>query len=220
MGAGESRIYLFQAATGAALVKRGSGDCPCDVEPLNDVQGSNDGMWKIECYGKDHMNRPNLVYIRNDHHPQRALNSSGNLVNCSMRSSRDDELWYIEHSNQLKKAFALKNKSSGKYLDIKSSNGEYGISFQSSPSYWYSTLAKHAPTPGQVATIAALTPIAAVATAISGGAAGASLAGAIGWGTSVMAYTGATAAGLATISSAIAKLAMDPASDDWVVNKM
>ena len=220
MGSAESRVYLSHVATGAALVKRGSGDCHCNVEPLKGVLQSNDGMWKVECYGKDRNNRANLVYIRNDHHPQRALNASGNLVNCSMRGSRDDELWHVEYSDNLEKVLAFKNKSSEKYLAVCSDSGKYRISFQDNPCYWFACLAKHAPSPSQVATLAAVAPIAAVAAAVSGGAGGVAIAGAMGWGSTVMMSVGATAAGLTTIMTTVSKVAMDPAHDDWVVDKM
>ena len=221
MGSAESRVYLVHVATGAALVKRGRGDCPCEVEPLNSVLKSQDGMWKVECYGRDGDNRPNLVYIRNDWPPQRALNAAGNLVDCLMRGSRDDELWYVEYpeDSSKKRVFALKNKESNEYLAIIYVNGEYRVSFQRMPCYWFASLAKHAPSPGQVAAIVAVAPITAVAAAISGGAAGVAVAGAIGLGEAVMASVGATAVGLAAISQSIAKVAMDPASDDWVVSK-
>lgn len=214
----ESRVYIAHAATGAALVKRGSGNCPCDVEPLNDVQGSNDGMWKVECYGKDSQNRPNLVYIRNDWHPQRALNAAGDLVDCSLRESRDDELWHVIYpdTTSANKMIAFQNKSSKKYLAIRSEGGSYKISFETDPCYWFIVFAKHALSPGQVAAIAA----AAAAVAAAGGAAGLAVAGAAGWGTTVVAVVGAAAESLAAISEAIAKLAVDPACMDWVVDKM
>ena len=221
MGSAESRVYLVHLATGAALVKRGSGDCPCGVEPLNEVLESNDGMWKIECYCTDRNKRPSLIYIRNDWHPQRALNEAGNLVDCSMRGSRDDELWYVEYPEDSKeKIFAIKNKSSGKYLTLHSDGQKYNLSFQSDRCYWFACLAKHAPSPGQVATLCAVAPIAAVVSAISGGAAGVAIAGAVEWGNTVMLSVGAAAGALSSISGAIAKVAMDPASNDWVVMKV
>ena len=62
--------------------------------------------------------------------------------------------------------FALKNKASGKYLAIISlSGGMYRVPFQDDPGYWFASLAKYAPSPGQVATIVAVAPIAAVAAA-------------------------------------------------------
>ena len=138
-----------------------------------------------------------------------------------MRGSRNDELWLIEYSDKFKKAFALKNKSSGRYLDVSYDGDKYKISFKPFPCYWYACLAKHAPSPGQVAILAGVTPVAAVAAAFTGGAAGAGIAAALGgWGTSVMIATGAATASLASISAAITKVAMDPANDDWVVNKM
>ena len=214
----ESRVYIAHATTGAALVKRGSGNCPCDVEPLNDVLGSNDGMWKVECYGMDSEDRPNLVYIRNDWHPQRALNASGDLVDCSMRASRDDELWHVIYpdTTSAKRMIAFQNKASRKYLAVCSEGGSYKIAFQTDPCYWFVSIAKHALSPGQVVGIAA----AVAAVVASGGTAGAAVAGAVGWGTAVIAVAGAAAETLKTISDAIAKIAADPTKKEWVVDKM
>lgn len=230
MGSAESRVYLVHVATGAALVKRKSGDCRCDVEPWEDVQKSNDGMWKVECYGLDSEKRPNLVYIRNDHHPQRALNATGQLVDCSLRASRDDELWHVLYpDNRPPNTFVLKNKQSRNYLAIRSNaqgNYEISICYEDGSGvpppvcYWFANLAKYAPSPGQVATLAALTPVAAIGAAIAGGVGGAAIAGALGWGKTTMLSVGATAGGLAVIGKAIHDVAVNPASQDWVVNKM
>ena len=179
-------------------------------------------MWKIECYAKDRHQSPCLVYIRNDWFPQRALNASGYLVDCSMQSSRDDELWYVEYSEEHETLqFALKNKASGKYLSIiSSSGGMYRVAFQDDPGYWSASLAKYAPSPGQVATIVAVAPIAAVAAATVGGAAGLVIAGAVGWGTQAMMAVGATTSALTAITTTVAPVVMNPASDKWVVDKM
>ena len=62
--------------------------------------------------------------------------------------------------------------------------------------------------------------LAAAAAAISGGAAGVAIAGAVGWGETVMLSVGATAGALSAISIKIANVAMDPASNDWVVMEL
>lgn len=220
MGSAESRVYLSDVTTGAALVKRQKGDCPCDVEPLNDVLKSDDAMWKVECYGLDRDEKPNLVYIRNDWHPQRALNNEGNLVDCSMQSSKDEELWHIEYTSTDSKIFAFKNKKSNEYLSIEVSGGRYKIAFQKTPSYWFASMAKHAPSPGQVATICAVLPITAAVAAITGVGAGAAVAVVAGWGTAVIVPAAATTGALATAAKILRDVALEPASKEWVVMKM
>ena len=219
IGSGESRVYLYEVTTGAALVKRKKGDCPCDVEPLKDVLRSADAMWKVECYGLDPNNEPNLVYIRNDWHPQRALNDGGNLVNCSMRSSKDEELWHLEHSTTGSKCFAIRNKRSEKYLSIEVSNGHHKIAFQENPSYWFASIAKYVPSPSQIVTICAVLPLTAAAAAVAGIGAGTAIAQVAGWGTSVIVPATATTA-LAAIVKIVHDVAVDPASKEWVVMKM
>ncbi len=85
---------------------------------------------------------PYKVYIRNDWHPQRALNSEGNLVDCSMRGSRPEEEWFVEYDSHKKVAF--KNRKTGKYLA-----GRTQVNAKSeTPQWWGIMISKHAPSPG------------------------------------------------------------------------
>lgn len=158
----EGRVAL--RCNGFTIAERVSGKVAVESITGPEQPQCRDFRWKIEMHKKTSANKPSLVRIRGDHHPQRVLTGDGTLDWSSY------DLFEIEYHGEKLTPFHLKKDD--RYMYLENGDIKWSTSQPSAAKMWDFVPCGKGFSPWQCIIIGVGVPVATVGAAVGGVVAG------------------------------------------------